>query len=51
MKPLIALTLFTAAIAGAQSAALPEADTLLDQAKAQATAGKRTIFLIFGASW
>ena len=48
MKPLLALTLFTAAIAGAQP---PSAETLLNDAKTKAAADHRVVFLTFHASW
>jgi len=48
MKRRFALALFAAALAGAQT---PSADTIVNQAKAQAAASKRAVFLIFHASW
>jgi len=49
MKPLVAVALFSAALAGAQTP--PSAASLLDEAKAKAAPEKRAIFLIFHASW
>jgi hypothetical protein len=49
MKTLLAVTLFSAALAGAQTP--PSATALLDEAKTKAASENRAIFLIFHASW
>ncbi|HXK01379.1 MAG TPA: hypothetical protein VMS37_03190 [Verrucomicrobiae bacterium] len=49
MKALLAVTLFGAALAAAETP--PAADALLAEAKAQAASGNRIIFLTFHASW
>jgi hypothetical protein len=49
MKPLLAVTLWGAAMAGAQTQ--PSAASIMDEAKAKAAPGKRAIFLTFHASW
>jgi hypothetical protein len=48
MNKLVALGVFAAAMAGAQS---PSADSILNQAKTEAAASKRAVFLTFHASW
>jgi hypothetical protein len=49
MKSLLAVTLFSAALAGAQTP--PSAAAILDEAKAKAAPEKRAVFLMFHASW
>jgi hypothetical protein len=48
MKPLLALAVFAGVLAGAES---PSAETLLTEAKTQAAAEHKSVFLIFHASW
>ncbi|HTP32554.1 MAG TPA: hypothetical protein VMJ75_10300 [Candidatus Acidoferrales bacterium] len=49
MKALLAVTLFGAALASAETPA--SADALLAEAKGNAASGNRAIFLTFHASW
>jgi thiol-disulfide isomerase/thioredoxin len=51
MKPIVSLVAAFCLVAFFASAGTPSAETLISGAKAKASAGEKTIFVHFGASW